>query len=138
MILTLFLVFLVLSLILIALGLFRTEHTELSLIGFFFLFLLSLVILGGQIQYKTGVIYNYGCLCCGEYLDEEQRPIFGAHNCSDVTNSSLVITSMSDNYETWEGGGTLSHTVGYWMAIASVAGFAGVLWGLARTNWRKT
>lgn len=52
--LTLFVVLLSLSLILIAIGLFRPEHTELALVGFVFLFLLSLVLIVGDLQYKTG------------------------------------------------------------------------------------
>jgi hypothetical protein len=44
--------------VLIALGLFRPEHTELSLVGFVFLFLLGIVILNGQLVYKIGTSTN--------------------------------------------------------------------------------
>ena len=128
MYLILWVVFLVLSLILIVIGLFRPEHTEMALIGFVFLFLLSLNLEVGSIQFKTGEIYNYGCLCCGEYLDgERQELVFGAHNCTDSDNSTLVITSISDSYETFDTGGTMAHVVGYWLMVMSIIGFIGVI-----------
>jgi len=137
MYLILFITFLVISLVLIALGFYKTEHTELSLVGFLFLFLLSLVVLNGQIQYKTGIALNYGCLCCGYYTDQERGEVFGAINCTETDNSTLVVISNTDIYETFDSGGTLSHIVGYWLAIASLIGFIAVLIGLKNTNWGK-
>jgi len=52
--LILFTTFIIISCIFIALGLFRLEHTELSLVGFVFLFLLSMVIIGDNLTYQTG------------------------------------------------------------------------------------
>jgi hypothetical protein len=125
--LTLFIVFLVLSLLLVALGLYRSEHTELSLVGFLFLFLLSLIIMGGDIQYKTGENLTYSCLCCNN-----TEPYTGVPYLCDGTDANLVVTSTVDTYETWSAGGTLSHLVGYWLAIASFVGFIGVLLSLRR------
>ena len=124
--LTLFIVFLILTLLIITIGLFRPEHTELALVGFLFLFFLSLIMMLGDIQYKTGIneTMTYSCLCC----DAQE----GAIECSDAENASLVVTSIEsvNTYTTFEGGGTFSHTVGYWLAIASFVGFLGVILGL--------
>ena len=134
--LTLFLIFLFLSLVLVALGLFRTEHSELALGGFFFMFLLSLiVVLGGNIQYKTGEIYDYTCLCCGEHIDyERQELVFGAFNCTESNSSSLVMTSKTNTYTTFNGEGVLGHLVGYWLTIISVLGLVGVFFGFKKSR----
>lgn len=123
MLLTLLIVFLVLSLLIIALGLFRPEHTELALIGFLFLFILSFIIMYGDIQYKTGVNVTYACLCCD--------PDLGVTVCN-ATNSSLLPVKEEYDYSTWSGGGTFSHAVGFWLVIMSVVGFIGVLLGIRK------
>ena len=124
MYLTLFIVFMALSFILIALGLFRPEHSELSLIGFLFLFLLSMVILYGTVQYKVGTntTFEYSCF----------------EDCDNQTFSLLKSKEINiDTYENFTGGeGWASHTVGYWLAIMSFIGFVGVLIGL-RGGWGK-
>jgi hypothetical protein len=122
---TLFGVFLGLSLILIALGLFRSEHTELSLVGFVFLFLLAMVVLNNQITYVIGTnttstfdyTYNYA-----------------------GSNLTLLTSSFEENNDIYGPinlGGNLSHTVGYWLAIASVIGFIGVILGLRKSEGFK-
>ncbi len=110
MYLTLFVVFICIALVLIGLGLYKPEHSELSLIGFFFLFLLSTVLLGGDIQYKIGVNNTYSCLCC-----ENSRVGGDVDVCGNSTN--LFITSVTDNYATFETGGFASHIAGYYMAV---------------------
>jgi hypothetical protein len=114
----LFCVFLALSVILIAMGLFRPEHAELSLVGFVFLFLLALLIIGQDIQYKVGsetnVTYNYGV--------------------DNVTVQNTTEVSV-DHYDTFTAGGSLSHTFGYWLAIASLIGFIGVILSLRRPKY---
>ena len=112
--LIIFVVFLVLSLILIALGLFIPEHSELSLIGFFFLFLLAMLILFGTITHKTGTQNNVTC----EYAD------------GNLTGS---IEEVTDIYTPITMDGTLSHSFGYWLALISVVGFIGVIVALKRT-----
>ena len=113
MILTLFLVFLALALILITLGLFRTEHSELSLIGFVFLFLLSFIILNSNITYKIGtetnMTYSYNLLNGTYYVN--------------ATNELNI-----DKYTNFSDSNT--HNFGYWLVIASFIGFLGVLLGL--------
>lgn len=115
--LTLFVVFLSLSLILIALGLIMTEHTELSLVGFVFLFLLSMIVIQNDIQYQTGVnistSYSYKNIS-GELLLNSSNELR-----TDVYNDSTL-------------GGSLSHTIGYWLAVASIIGFAGVILGIRK------
>ena len=121
---TIFSIFLVLSLLVVALGLFRSEHTELALVGFLFLFLLGANFEWGTIEYKTGVnsTYNYSC------LDPCQSG-----------NSSVFLTYQEDriDYDSFEGGGPLSHVVGYWLMVASIVGFIGVLVGLGKVGWGK-
>ena len=131
--LSLYIVLIVISLIFIFLGFYKSEHTEFSLIGFMFLFLLSMVMLQGNIQYKTGVFYNYSCLCCGEFTDQ-RGTVYGAHVCDSTENSSLYVSSISDVYGDFTAGGVLSHLIGYYLAVASSIGFAVVLISLRRTK----
>ena len=112
--LTLFVILLVLSLFLILLGLYRTEHTEFSLIGFLFLFLLSILILHQDVTYKIG--YN----------------TTSNFNYSYVGNDTVLTSSfetISDIYGPLDLDNTMSHYIGYYLAIASVLGFAAMLYG---------
>lgn len=106
--LVLFLVFLGLSLLLIVIGLFRPEHTEFSLVGFAFLFILSFVFVTGDVQYQVGV---------------------NETNTYGLVNGTYEVTSVQsvDVYETFQSGGLLSHFVGYWLAVMSLAGFVIVI-----------
>jgi hypothetical protein len=119
MYLVLFGVVLSLAFGLIALGLFRTEHTELSLIGFVFLFLMGLTILNNGIEYKIGTntTSNFDYSTVGNYT---------------LLTSSFE--SQSDIYGTIDLGGNLSHTIGYWLLIGSFVGFLGVIMGL-KHSW---
>lgn len=123
--LTLFVIFLSLSLFLVFLGFYRSDHSELALIGFLFLFLLSLMILNSNIEYKTGtttnITYSY-----------------------DPTNSTLLSSQeiVTDNYSTFTAndslsfiGKTLAHLFGIWLAVASVVGFIGILLGIKKQKW---
>jgi hypothetical protein len=107
----LFCIVLALALIFITLGLFVPEHTELSLIGFVFLFLLALCILNNQITYKIGTETNstFG-----------YTPSYNSTNFTLLTSSNEVVT---DIYGPITLGGPLSHVVGYWLMIASFVGF---------------
>lgn len=113
--LTLYVVLIFISLVLIFLSFYASEHSELGLVGFLFLFLLSMVMIGGDLQYKTG----------------ENTTITTVYNYDNTTliNSTEYSTQL-DNYETFTAGGVLSHTLGYYLAIASIVGFIGVLVGL--------
>jgi hypothetical protein len=120
--LTLFIIFLLLSIILISLGLFIREHTELTLIGFLFLFLLSFVVIGGDIQYKVGenTTYTHECQTCDAY------------NYSEV----LVLSETTNIYQNISMGGTLAHSFGYWLAVLSLVGFVAIMLSF-KSVWSK-
>jgi len=118
--LLLFCVFLALTIILIALGLFRAEHTELSLIGFLFLFLLSFSIIGENIDYKVGTDTNI------TYHYVEGDAIGKINHTSKISR---------DVYDTATVGSTNSHRFGYWLAVCSIIGFAGVILGMRRQKF---
>lgn len=115
--LVLFCVLLALSLVLIGFGLFRqNEHTELALIGFLFLFLLSLNIIGQDIQYKTGTLTNT------TYIYDT------------MANLNSTIEISTDVYDTFTLGDQ-AHNFGYWLAVGAAIGFFGVIFGLRKTKW---
>lgn len=108
MYLTLWVVFLALGLLIISIGLFRPEHTEMAIIGFVFLFLLGLNLETGSIDYKIGTQTNL--------------------TYSNLTGQQLVITEdTKDIYETFTAGNISSHIIGYWLMVMSVVGFIGIL-----------
>lgn len=117
----LFCVFVAISLILIGLGLFRADHTELPLVGFLFLFLLAMTILTGSVQYKIGTETNT--------------------TYSYVVNDTINMT-QEVSYDVYDDinldGSLTAKLVGYWLAIMSIVGFIGVLVGLGRTKWRNS
>lgn len=120
MILNLFLVFIGIALVLIALGLFRPEHSELAIIGFFFLFLLSFNVINGTLEYpiwtNTTNYYHY---------NETGNP----------SNPDVITSIHSEEvpvYATYQ-----DHYYGVYLAIVSALGLAGVLIGLKKTNWRE-
>lgn len=118
MYLIIFCVLLGLSLILVTLGLFKPEHTELSIVGFVFMFLLAMVLLNGGIEYPTGTL-TYSNFSYTQNID----------NLTLLTNSSeLVITQ----YAPVVYHGILQHVIGLWLAIMSIAGFVGSLLALKR------
>jgi len=126
MLLTLFITFLILTFILIGLGLGFIEHSEMAIIGFMFLFILSMSLIVGDIQYKTGVNYTYSCICC-----EDGRVGSGElQQCSNGSN--LYIIQTIDNYAVFEPGGIMSYTVGYYLAVMSIIGFIAVMLNFRR------
>jgi hypothetical protein len=123
--LILFCIFLAISFILIAMGLYKPEHTELSLIGFVFLFLLAFVVLNQDITFIVGTnttsSFNYT-----ENLTSQ--------NLTLLTSS---YESVIDVYAPITLGGALSHTIGYWLVIVSVIGFIGVILSLRKSEGFK-
>ena len=115
MILSLFLVLIFLSLVFIFVGIIRPDESAMALVGFLFLFILSFVVLNGQLQYETGATvtanYNY-------------------------TGGDITSTGQSIVYTYAYFSDSTSHTMGYYMVIISVVGFVGVLLGL-RSPWKK-
>jgi hypothetical protein len=113
--LILFAFFLIITFILITLGLFRPEHTELCIVGFIFLFLLSLTLLGNGLTHVTGTNTT------------------STFNYSIVGNNTLLTNSFEEvqnNYTTVSLENNLSHFIGYWLMIVAIIGFAGSLMGL--------
>lgn len=119
MILPVFLFFMALSLALVVIGFAWPEHSEISILGFIFMFLLALVILNNGLTVKTGVVrsgnFSYNSSAATPYL----------------LNASV---SEVDVYATYaDSTGFMSaHNVGFYMAVVAVAGFAGVLFALRR------
>lgn len=112
--LILFTFLLAISFLLIVVGLFRPEHTEMAIIGFVFLFILSFNFIGYDIQHQTGEFTN------NTFVNE--------------TADFPVLLSSETHYiyGDVDFGGTISHTTGYWLAIMSIVGFIGVLVGLRK------
>lgn len=134
MILWIYLAFLLISFILIGFSLFRPEHTELGIAGFTFLFILSFVMITGDIQYKVGIneTITHSCLCC-----EQDGSTYLCDGSSE--NFSIQPTQIErvDVYATWVAGGTLSHTVGYLLAVISVVGLIGTFVSLKPEGFMK-
>lgn len=110
--LILFGTFMLISLVLVGLGLFRLEHTELSLVGFVFMFLLSFVVIGDNLTYQTG----------------ENVTITNTHgvvNGSVVLTSSVETTSYVHSTYSDSSGFFTTHRFGYLLAVLSVIGMIG-------------
>lgn len=116
-------VFLVLSFILISLGLFRPEHTELSLIGFVFLFLLALTLISGNITTVTGTITN-STFNYTEFITPSS-------NYTLLTSSNEAVENIYTPVSLDSG---LAHTLGYWLAIGAFIGFLGIILSLKHSK----
>ena len=99
------------SLVLIVIGLTRPTESAQALIGFFFLFLLSFSIINGTLEYVTGT--------------------------TTTTTYSYINDSISSTLEVEQNTHTnfSNHNIGFWFAVASAIGFAGVLYSLKKTKW---
>jgi len=117
MILNLFTVLIGISLILIIIGLVKHTESAQALIGFFFLFLLSFIVMQGNLQYEIGanVTSSY-------YYDVN----------GTLSDTTQIINNVYDNFDD-----ATSFKMGLYLTIVSVVGFAGVLLGLRNTNWRQ-
>ena len=118
MILILFGVFVIFSLIFIALGLFFSEHTELSLIGFVFLFLLSFTVINNNLQYQTGQTKEIN------YTYNADTSLNATHEV--VNNTYISFNDTTSKFNT--------HIFGYWLALASFIGFVGIILGLRKSR----
>lgn len=104
------------ALALIGLGFYREEHTELVLVGFLFLFLLSLVLINENLEYKSG------------YTEQTNYTYTGtAINYTTLTHTDVYSNvNVSSNY---------SHWLGYYLAVISFVGFVGGIIGIKRSKW---
>lgn len=96
------------SLIFIGLGLYRLEHTELSLVGFVFMFLLSMVVIGGNLTYQTG----------------ETVQINNTFDNNSLVSSVEVTTYDYTTYQDGSGFFT-THRFGYLLTVLAVIGMIG-------------
>jgi len=113
MILTLYVVLAAVSLVLIVVGLVRPSESAQAVVGFTLMFILSMIILGGGLEYQKGVSINTSLTYTGDditSIDQEVNNEYTAFN--DAT----------------------SHTVGWYLTIASVIGLAGVFWSIKRSK----
>lgn len=118
MILTLFIVFIIIGLILIALGIFNDEMLVLAVAGCGVLFVIGMVLLLGNVTYETGenttTYYNYDFI---NYTDNS------TNKTEIVLNDTLEVkqyeyTSFSDDN---------SHWLGFLLIAAAILGFVGVM-----------
>lgn len=83
-----------------------------ALIGFFFLFLLGLVLINQNLEYQTGQLTE----------------ITNTYSGGNLTQS---IENLTYSYTTYNDSGFLSSkTFGYWLSLVSMLGFIFVLMGL--------
>lgn len=116
MILDLYFMLILLSMILIIMGFIWRDHTELSIIGFLFLFLLALSLSGGSVEYKTG---------------SNLTAIMNYNPAGDVDN---ITQTISYNYANFNE--DTSQRFGRYLAIASFLGFVITIATLGFTKWR--
>jgi len=110
--LILFTTFILISLVFVALGLYRLEHTELSLVGFVFLFLLSMVVIGNNLTYQTG------------------ETIMTTNNYGNISGTVQILNyteSTTYDYSIYQdpSGFFTTHRFGYLLAILSIIGMIG-------------
>lgn len=123
MIVQIFLILLSISIFLICLGYYSKEIAY-SIIGFFFIFLLSTsIIIPGNLQYKTGEeeIYIYGNNFTDYHWDEYQPDDYPKFNPSDDKAFLFHknITSIYTNFDS-----SSSRWFGIWLAVISGLGIA--------------
>ena len=110
--LILFTTFIIISCIFIALGLFRLEHTELSLVGFVFLFLLSMVIIGDNLTYQTGETVTIS-------------NTYDLYNDSVILLNSTEVTTFDQSIYQDTSGFFTTHRFGYLLAVMAAVGTIG-------------
>lgn len=113
MILTLYGVLVGICLILIYIGLTKPSESAQAIVGFFLLFLLSLIIINGGLEYETGALINTTYTYSGDEVTETSQTVINQYAYFDDSTS---------------------HQVGYYLAIASAIGFAGVFYSLRRSK----
>lgn len=116
MIFELWVILVIVSLILVTIGLIKPDQTAQSIIGFFFLFLLAMPVLSGSIETDAGANVTTAFIYDG--------------------NGSIVSSaqSLEYNYTNWSD--SVSHNIGFWMAIGSSIGFFGVLFSLDKVRYK--
>lgn len=133
MIWQLFALFLSVSFVLIYIGLMKPDETASALIGFVFLFLLSFVVLGNNLEYKSAenIIYVYGDNYDGYHYDDYNGTLM--HGDLNLFHENRTYT-----YSVYDDTTGIFNTTrfGYFLAIASIVGFVGCLISL-RGGWKE-
>ena len=121
MILILFGFFVLISLVMITIGLARPSESAQALVGFFFMFVLSGIMLSGDLAYPIGknttISYSYSL---------------------DINSSVQINNTVSlerDEYNQFND--TTSHIIGYYLAIASAVGFIGTMFSIRKSNLKS-
>lgn len=109
-ILGLFAFLLGISIVLIIIGLFRPNETGFALIGFGLMFILSIIVLNGNLEIETGADINTTLI----------------YSINGQVNSSVQSVSYSHEYFD----NSTSKQVGFWLAILSAVGFIGMLFSI--------
>lgn len=112
MILELFGFIVLVSLVLIIIGLLKPDESAQAIVGFFFLFILSIILITGNLEVENGATINNS---------------FNYDDTGVLSNSSQTIAISYTQFND-----TTSHRIGYWLAIASSVGMFGVLFSLRR------
>lgn len=115
----LFALFVIIALVMIIIGLSRPSESAQAVIGFFFLFILSFVLINGNITYKVGSQTNSTILEYTSYINE-----------SITLSNSTSIINQADQYQSYNDSST--HNLGYWLAIASAIGMFGVFYSIKK------
>ena len=115
MILSLYVILVGIAVILILIGLLKPEESAQSLVGFLFLFLLSIILLNGNLEYETGINTSL--------------------NLNYDVNGTLTSTDQIVSYTYEDFSDTTSHRIGYYLAIASAVGFCGTLFSIGKAKW---
>lgn len=118
MILTLFGVLVFIAVVLVIIGLARPTESAQALIGFFLLFVLSLVIISGNLEFETGSQINT------TYTYDTSNLVNGTSQQIAYTYSPFVDATGSNT----------AHWIGYYLALASAIGFVGVIWSIRRVK----
>ena len=131
MILELFIVLITVAIILIALG-YYMDMSELSVVGFVFLFILSsFVLLPGRLQYKVGeTIENHpACMSCNNitfyYTNPETNRTTLTSHTTNETISYIASSTITNNYTSFNDSTT--HYIGYFLTIISALGMIFVI-----------
>jgi len=111
MILELYAFLIAVSIVLVILGLFVSEHSGLALIGFALIFILSIVIQTGNLEIGNGL---------------NMSTSFSYVNGSIDSSTQEVVYE----FENWDDG--TAHQIGFWLAVASAVAFFLMLYNIKR------
>ena len=106
------------ALVLIIIGLAKPTESAQALIGFFLLFILSIVIINGSLEYEVGSVVN-------------TTYSYDVDGTVNFTSQNIAYT-----YESFvdQPGEQTAHWIGYYLALAAGVGFVGTIWSLRRNK----